>query len=423
MITILCSGTRGDVQPYLALAQELQKLGLATRIATNHHFEAFVRGYGLDFYPIAVDFASAGVDPEMVRQAQRADNLLKMMGSFQKMKAYGVHMVEAYHDACLGSDALVYHPGLTIGYFMAQRLGIPSILASPFPLHRTSVRSSVVLYGKSPNWGPLNRLTYSALQGMLWMASGASLAPFWKQKYGKLPPGFGQPFEKHTTARTPALASCSEFVFLRPADWHPHVHQAGYWFVEEPGPYQPSPELSAFLAAGEKPVYVGFGSMFDKGDTETVGRTVVEALVLAGKRGVINGMSGLGLPEGMLAVDGVPHSWLFPRMGAVCHHGGAGTSAAGFRAGVPSVILPFALDQFAWAQRSFELGVGAPPLPVKKLTAAKLAQALELALQPGVIAAAAELGRALATENGAREGARVIAAALATTPDGKATHA
>jgi len=150
-----------------------------------------------------------------------------------------------------------------------------------------------------------------------------------------------------------------------------------------------------------------------------VGRTVVEALVRAGKRGVINGMSGLNLPEGMLAVDGVPHSWLFPRMVAVCHHGGAGTSAAGFRAGVPSVIVPFALDQFAWAQRSFELGVGSPPQPVKKLTVDGLVKALEFALQPGIVAAAADLGRRIATENGARDGAQVIAAALAT----KAPHA
>ncbi len=244
MITILCSGTRGDVQPYLALAQQLQKLNLPVRIAANHDFAAFVEGYGLDFHPIAVDFASAGVDPEMVREAQRADNLLKMVGSFQKMKAYGVHMVTAYHDACVGSDALVYHPGLTIGYFMAQQLNIPSILASPFPLHRTSQRPSVVLYGKIPAWGPLNRLSYGALQGMLWMASESSLGPFWKETYGKLPDGFSMPFEKHNSARTPALASCSEFVFSRPADWNPHVHQSGYWFVEEPAEYRPSAELS-----------------------------------------------------------------------------------------------------------------------------------------------------------------------------------
>jgi len=285
-------------------------------------------------------------------------------------------------------------------------------------MHRTSLRPSVIQYGKVVHSAIINRLSYSMLQGMLWMASGASLAPFWKEKYGKLPEGFGPPFEK-PTARTPAIASCSEFVFSRPADWNPHVHQSGYWFVEEPAEYRPSAELSAFLAAGEKPVYVGFGSMFDKGDTATVGRTVVEALVRAGKRGVINGMSGLHLPEGMLAVDGVPHSWLFPRMAAVCHHGGAGTSAAGFRAGVPSVIVPFALDQFAWAQRSFELGVGSPPQPVKKLTVDGLVKALEFALQPGIVATAADLGRRIATENGARDGAQVIAAALAT----KAPHA
>ncbi len=140
MITILCSGSRGDVQPYVALALELGKLGLKTRIASGRSFEGFVRGYGIDFFPVDADFDSAGIDPEVIKQAQRADNVLKMFGSFRKLREYGVHMVEKYHDACLGSDAIVYHPGLAIGYFMAERLGVPAILASPFPMHATTER-------------------------------------------------------------------------------------------------------------------------------------------------------------------------------------------------------------------------------------------------------------------------------------------
>jgi sterol 3beta-glucosyltransferase len=415
MITILCSGTRGDVQPYIALAQELKKLGLSARIATSRTFEGFVRGYGIDFYSIEVDHESAGVDPKMIREAQRADNILKMFGSFRKLRKYGIHMVEKYHEACMGSEAIVFHPGLTIGYFMAEKLGIPAILASPFPMHRTGSRPSVILYGKMRPKAIINRLSYTMLQGMLWMASESSLKPFWKSRYGQLPTAFGIPFERHDDARHPAIVSCSDHIFERPRDWNPHVHQHGYWVVEEPSAYQPSPELAAFLAKGDKPVYLGFGSMFDRADTGKVGRMLVEALALAGRRGILGGMNGLAnLPETIIAVENVPHTWLFPQMAAVCHHGGAGTSAAGFQAGVPSIIVPFALDQFAWAQRSFELGIGSKPLPFKKMSAVRLSEAIVFATRPEICAKARTIGQRIAAERGARDCALVIARAMET---------
>jgi sterol 3beta-glucosyltransferase len=420
VITILCSGTRGDVQPYIALAQQLKKLGLPVRIATGRMFESFVRGYGIDFYSIEVDHESAGVDPQMIKEAQKADNILKMFGSFHKLRKYGIHMVEMYHDACLGNDAIVFHPGLTIGYFMAEKLGIPAILASPFPLNRTSTRPSVILYGKVLPNAILNRLSYAILQSMLWMASESSLKPFWKGKYGQLPKRFGMPFERHTDARNPALVSCSNHVFERPGDWNPHIHQHGYWVVEEPSTYQPTPELASFLEHGEKPVYVGFGSMLDKADGVKVCRSVMEALAMAGKRGVLSGMGGLESPlDNIMSVDNVPHTWLFPRMAAVCHHGGAGTSAAGFQAGVPSVIVPFALDQFAWAQRSYDLGIGSKPLPFKKLNAVRLSEAIACANRPEVCEKAKAIGRFIAAETGASDCAHVIARAVETKADGK----
>lgn len=412
MITILCSGSRGDVQPYLALAQQLHRIGQTVRIAAGQDFEALVRGYGVDYHPIRVDMQSIGVDPEMIRQAQRADSLPRMLASFRKMRDYGVHMVEEYHDACPGSDAIVYHPGLTIGRFMADRAGIPSFLATPFPLHRTALRPSVIAYGKAGPGRLANRFSHAMLQRMLWMTSKGSLKPFWVSRYGALPPGFGIPFERSDPLH-PAIVSCSNHVFPRPADWNPHVHQHGYWFVEEPETYGPPPELEAFLATGKPPVYIGFGSMFDAQATGRVVREVIEALRLAGNRGVLSGMGRLaGLPDDIIAIDGAPHSWLFPRMAAVVHHGGAGTSAAGFRAGVPSIITPFALDQHAWACRAYELGVGSAPLPAKRLTAVKLAGAIRTATTGEVVKRARLLGEAIATENGAREAAAVIAHTL-----------
>jgi sterol 3beta-glucosyltransferase len=225
MITILCAGSRGDVQPYLALAIEIKKLQKDVRVAAPTMFEELFRSYGIDFYPVGGDYESLNVDPEMIREAQKADNPIKMFFSFQKMKKYGIHMVDHYYSACQGSDLIVYHPGVTIGYFLAEKLGIPSILASPFPINRTKVRLSVILYGKVKSSPLINTISYSLLQKMLWMASESSLKPFWKEKFGRLPERFGAPFDRHADPSHPAVVSCSNSVFPRPQDWNQHIHQ------------------------------------------------------------------------------------------------------------------------------------------------------------------------------------------------------
>jgi sterol 3beta-glucosyltransferase len=409
MITILCAGSRGDVQPYLALAIEIKRLGKDVRIAAPLQFEAMVHNYGIDFYPVGGDYESLKIDPEMIRQAQKADNPLKMFFSFQKLKKYGIHMIDDTCAACQGSDLIVYHPGVTTGYFLAEKFGIPSVLASPFPINRTKERPSVILYGKVKSSPLINTISYLLLQKMLWMASESSLKPFWKAKFGRLPKGFGEPFERHADPRHPAVVSCSNFVFPRPQDWNEHVHQYGYWFLEEREEYPPSPELAEFLKRGDKPVYIGFGSMFDPAETEKVMTIIVEGTNRTGKRAIINGFGDpANLPDNIFRVDGIPHSWLFKRVSAVCHHGGAGTTAAGFKAGVPSIIIPFALDQYAWAQRAYDLGVGSKPIPVKKLTPDNFTAAVEYVFQDEIVVNAKVLALHIASEKGAGESAKMI---------------
>lgn len=420
MITILCAGSRGDVQPYLALAVALKKLGKEVRIANTRNHESLVRSYGINFYSVDVDFESLNVDKNMIREAQRADNPIKMFFSFQKMKKYGIHMVNHYYSACEGSEMIVYHPGVAVGYFAAEKMGIPSVLASPFPLNKTRERLSVILYGKVKQTPPLNLLSYSMLQLMLWTASQSSLKPFWKAHFGKLPDRFGAPFERHIDERHPAVVSCSNFVFKRPVDWNEHIHQHGYWYVDEPDDFEPSPELTAFLNCGEKPVYVGFGSMFDQDEAKKIPAAIIAGLSRIGKRAIISGMGEIpNAPDTIYTVDNIPHSWLFPRVAAVCHHGGVGTTAAGLRAGVPGAIMPFALDQYAWAQRTYELGVGAKPVPIRQISPEKFADAIQYALQDRIVANAKALAKDVAAENGAARCASVIAACLERSKNGK----
>jgi sterol 3beta-glucosyltransferase len=413
MITILCAGSRGDFQPYLALAMELKKLGKDVRITGMREFKSFIENYGIDFYPIQADFKSLNVDEKMLKEAQTADNPLKMLLTFNKMKKYGVSIANEFYATCEGSELIIYHPGCTLGYFAAERLGIPSILASPFPMHKTKEQTSVIQYGRIKPTPFKNIISYHMLQGMLWLASKSSVTGFWKERFGCKPKGFGKPYERHTSKQNPAVISCSNFVFDRPSDWNENIHQSGYWFVEEKTDYVPSKELSDFLSSGEKPVYIGFGSVFHADQKDAMSKLIVDALTKSGKRGIICGMGEIdNLPSNVIAINSIPHSWLFERVSAVCHHGGAGTTAAGFMAGVPSIIIPFSNDQFAWAHRAYDLGVGSEPIPAKTLTSDNLAAAIHFAFHDTIKAKAKTLAKNIATENGAFDCAKVIVASL-----------
>jgi sterol 3beta-glucosyltransferase len=160
-------------------------------------------------------------------------------------------------------------------------------------------------------------------------------------------------------------------------------------------------------------VYVGFGSIGDSAAAVQTTELVIDALKRSGQRGVLatgwNGMSKMdNIPEEIFILESAPHTWLFPRMAAVVHHGGAGTTAAGLRAGVPSVIIPSGMDQFAWGRRVFELGVGSKPIPRKNLTAEKLSDAIQFVLTKEIKDAAKDLGIKIQSENGAETAAKII---------------
>lgn len=187
----------------------------------------------------------------------------------------------------------------------------------------------------------------------------------------------------------------------------------GYWFLDEDPKWQPPADLVDFLEKDQPPVYVGFGSIGNPIQAEQTTRLVVEALQRAGQRGLLaTGWSGMSktveLPPQMYMLESAPHSWLFPRMAAVVHHGGAATTAAGLRAGVPNIIIPHGNDQFAWGRRMWELGAGAKPIPRKKLTAENLAEAIRAALSQEIKENVQILGQKIRTEDGAVTAAKVI---------------
>jgi UDP:flavonoid glycosyltransferase YjiC (YdhE family) len=208
----------------------------------------------------------------------------------------------------------------------------------------------------------------------------------------------------------PICHGYSPAVVPRPADWPADVHVTGYWWSASPPGWRPPDRLVDFLAAGPAPVFIGFGSMTP--DRERLHEDVAAAVGLAGVRAVVqSGWAGLGpVGDDVFVVGDLPHDWLFPRTAAVVHHAGAGTTAAGLRAGVPAVAVPHLLDQPFWADRLHRLGVAPRPLPLPDLTAGTLADALRDCLdRPGHRERAAELGGRVRAEDGAAGVLSVIA--------------
>ncbi|MCX5971726.1 MAG: glycosyltransferase [Coprothermobacterota bacterium] len=412
MITILAAGTRGDTQPYLALGVALKKAGHTVRIATFENYEPFVKSYGLEFFPIKGDVSRVASSDNM-RGTMKADNPLKILLSFNKLKSLVFNLQKDFFNACMGSDAIVYHPGAPIGFFAAQDLKIPSILATPFPMTPTRDYPALIFYNAVRLGRTFNFLTHKIFEKVMWSTSSPAIKQFWKKERGHAPEDFACPFSKQNAKNLPTIISCSNYVFPRPNDWSQYVNSTGYWFLDDEVDWRPSSDLLNFIQRGTPPVYVGFGSVVDSTSADQTAKLVMNALRRAGQRGILaTGWSGMSkmdnIPEEIFILDSAPHSWLFPQMAAVVHHGGAGTTAAGLRAGVPSIIIPHSNDQFAWGRRVHELGVGSKPIPRKKLTAEKLSDAIKFVLTNEVKAAANDLGGKIQSENGAETAAKII---------------
>jgi sterol 3beta-glucosyltransferase len=411
-ITILTAGTRGDTQPYIALGLALQNAGCQVRIAAFENFAKLVKDCGLDFFPIKGDITHVA-QGETGQEAMRADNPLKVLVSFNKLKSMVFDLQGDFYAACRGADAIVYHPGATIGYFYAQQHQIPSILATPFPMTPTAEYPALIFYNFPRLGKGFNRFSHRVFEKIMWSASASAVKRYWDKEFHHLPQDYSCPYRRQVTPRLPTVVSCSNAVFPRPADWPEHVYNTGYWFLDEDAGWHPSPELQAFIDGGQPPVYVGFGSMGDQQQASRVTRVVIDALHHQRMRGVLaTGWKGLqrvdNPPGDIFFLESAPHSWLFPRMAALVHHGGAGTTAAGMRTGVPTVVLPFSNDHFAWGRRVFELGVGSRAVPIKHLTVDRLSDALIYALSNETVNAAKALGEKIRNESGVETAAKVI---------------
>lgn len=411
-ITVFAAGSRGDIQPCIVLSKALQQAGYRVRLAAPEDFADFIEKHGLDFYPLRGDVQRI-MASETGRKFMETGgaNPLKSITAVRKMIAPVIMtMAKDAYEACRDADALICLGVFSsFGQSIAAALDIPVINVEPTPLLPTSAFPA-------PSWpiqrnlgGWHNYVSGVIMLAVVWLWYRPFVNDF-RRELGLSAYSFSRFYR--ALRSTPMLSAYSPSIISHPADWSDSDHITGYFFLDDQAGWQPSSELQAFLDAGDPPVYIGFGSMAGR-NPEQFATLVLDALAQSGQRGLLlTGWGGLraeSFPDNVFVVDAVPHSWLFPRMAAVVHHGGAGTTAEGLRAGVPTVIIPFVLDQPFWGARVKALGLGPDPIPQKHLTAGRLAAAIRTAVtDPNMKQRAHTYGAAIRAENGCDCAVKII---------------
>lgn len=411
-ITILTLGSRGDVQPYLALGLGLQQAGHQVKLAAPANFASWISSYGIPFAPIRFDAQGFVNSPEI---QQSKGNIIRLLMTVRHIVGpLLAHVFDDLWAASQDAEALLISPAAHGAYDCAQKLGIPLYVGWLQPPLPTRTFPSFGFHLGLPLGRLYNHLTYLFFEQALWQSVRPWLTPWRKKVLGLQPLPLTGPYVQMRRQRIPYLIAYSPLVVPRPVDWNDHAHVTGYWFLDAPPGWTPPERLQQFLNNGPPPVYVGFGSM-SRQDPRALTQLAVSALQKTGQRGLL--LAGWGaliqeeLPETMLAIDAAPHDWLFPRVAAVVHHGGAGTTGAALRAGVPAIVTPFAFDQYDWAGRVAALGVGLTPASVHKLTAEKLATAIDRVIHDQTIRSrAADLSHQIRGEDGITQAIRLITA-------------
>ena len=394
-IAIQTFGTRGDVQPYVALARGLIARGHDVQLAAPEQFSDLASRLRVPFAPLPgtlLDLLDSDVGKAAVAAGRGFSAGLALLG---KIKPAMTRLMDAKWEALrgFGPRLILHHPKSLVSPAIAARLGARSLLASPLPgFTPTSAFPSPILPVRLPSL--LNKPSHMLMAAAPALLFGRMLARWRRERLGQE--------SRYPDPSIGVLYAYSRHVIPVPSDWDPkRVHVCGYWFLDEPESGV-SPALASFLTAGTAPIYVGFGSM--PGDRpRELAEAIVAGLRLAGMRGIlVRGGGALDLQEhgdDMLVIDAAPHDKLLPHVAGALHHGGAGTTGASLRAGVPMAIRPFFGDQPFWADRIAALGAGPGALP-RQLTPDVVAAAAKALQVPEVRKRAAELGKVIRAEQG-----------------------
>jgi UDP:flavonoid glycosyltransferase YjiC (YdhE family) len=401
----LCSGTRGDVQPYVALGVRLSDEGHPVTIATHPPFRALVEAHGLRFGLIDGNPSEAMMLAGGRPVFSPGTDLRRSFAWLREMRSVYARMLASAWQTCRDAETIVVGLPTLWGISIAEALRAPLIVAPLQPLTRTRAYPSAIAPTTFSLGPAYNAVTHRVVELALWLPWRGVINEWRTRTLGLRPLPLSGPFPALYAHRVPFVYGFSPRVAPRPGDWPAEHRVTGYW-LSTSAPL--GGEVQRFLDSGPPPVYVGFGGM---GGGATVA-ALVRGLNAVGIRTISPEISGPPSPL-RLAVSDVPHEALFPRLAAVIHHGGAGTTGAALRAGVPQLVVPFAVDQFFWGKRVRELGVGPRPMPHASLRPADVAEAIQLMTDDlAMRQRARELAGQLMTDDGVGQAARIIQSQL-----------
>lgn len=405
-ITILTYGSRGDVQLFLPLSLGLMEKGHSVRLAAPARFEKLVEDHGISFVPLS------GEPEELSRRLNDAGhNFVKMVRELMDHAIeIGADVLRQTQAACSDADLIIHSFTHVVGaHTLAREMDIPDIHVQQFPMFTPT--------GDYPNvtlpdlrLRPLNRITHIISQKITWWTSKSGFEQV-RRRAGLPKRNLYWPFDEDPLRPpTPILCAWSPIVIPPSRDWSSRVHVTGYYFFPLENGYLPPAELDSFLNAGKSPICITFGSMVNR-ERERIDRIISDALKQTNNRGIIlSGWGGVTNQsfDDMIYLEAAPHDWLLPKCKMVIHHGGAGTTSAGLRAGIPNIIVPFTADQPFWGKRIQAIGAGPKPILVKALSLEKLTRAIARAEQEALRERAQAIGQEIRCEEGINNAVKLI---------------
>lgn len=445
-VVIQVVGSRGDVQPFVALGKVLkERYGHRVRLATHPNFKDFITENGLEFFSIGGDpqalmafmVKNPGLMPgfdslragDVGKRRKEVAQYLKgcWRSCFETGDGYGPEASddtiedwtshqpteEDYLNKPFVADCIIANPPSFAHVHCAEKLGIPLHIMFTMPYSPTQAFPHPLanIQSSDADTHLTNYISYALIDMLTWQGLGDIINRFRQRSLGLdeislvWAPGMLQRLRiPHTYCWSPALIP-------KPKDWGPSISISGFYFLDLAKNYTPDPDLKAFLDAGPPPVYIGFGSIV-LDDPNGMTKLIFEAAKKSGQRALVSkgwggvGADELGKPDSVYMLGNVPHDWLFKHVSCVVHHGGAGTTAAGITAGRPTVVVPFFGDQPFWGAMVARAGAGPDPIPHKQLTSDNLADAIKMCLEPSSLEKAQELATKIAQESGSEKGAQ-----------------
>ncbi|KAH8748650.1 hypothetical protein F5883DRAFT_633690 [Diaporthe sp. PMI_573] len=422
-IVIQVVGSRGDVQPFIALGNELQRYGHRVRIATHNVFESFVTGSDLEFYPIGGD--PAELMAYMVKNPGLLPGMKTLLsGQIQTKRDMIAQILDGCWKSCIEpdrksgrpfvADAIIANPPSFAHIHCAQALGIPVHLMFTMPWSSTRFFRHPLANIREPQQiteatrQTLNWVSFAFVEWMTWQGIG-DLINDWRRTLDLEPVPFTEGPLLAENLCIPTTYCWSPALIPKPMDWPEFIDVCGFFFREEPQ-YSPPTEIASFLKGGPAPIYVGFGSIVID-NPERLTEMILEAASTIGARLIVSrGWSKLGSSresnDRVLFIDDCPHEWLFKHVAAVVHHGGAGTAACGLRFARPTFVVPFFGDQFFWGEMVARAGAGPKGIPHKDLNVKNITDALRYCMSPEASEAALAISEKMKGDSGVKAAVR-----------------